>query len=516
MLSGAGGEANRELPKVVRCLPRTGGAVSVMPMGRPLLDMEQEWHRQRAQLRASQQRPPPLVTAGLELIHDAQAPRHARVQVAGMALIFGLFPPTVTDFIELARSRLRLGRDPAKQELQNVLGTRIQALWAWLPTEQQDCYGELDHATDEVRLWLIGPGTGEVRDVDLERERDTLDAAFLAALVMNGNRHWGGQHGLTQLVARFGKHSLLVAAQVAEILEREPRQPALALAMAHARWPTLTADDSTSWEALSDSEPPWACVQLGRLALRLGLPQAARRLLESAKVVDAGSLAWRDLAVASEELDDLSEAETAWARAVRLAADDVDAWRRLVLVRVRLGQLTEAGEALRRLRAAGGVDTQVIDATLGLLRRPLLPLLQRATLAGWCAGRMGPALGERLTLSGLMAEIGRSRAPGMTERIEVVLRAVRADLEQTLAHADGLTAEVGVMDAVVRVAMLALPFLGGAPAVELPSQCAAHALLACRLWAEHTLGQGRVPDSQAVRSGLLELARLALEKPSRN
>ena len=322
----------------------------------------------------------------------------------------------------------------------------------------------------------------------------------------------GVQHGLAQLVARFGKQGLLVAAQVAEILDREPRQPALALGVARTRWPQLDTHDTSYWEALIDSEPPWACVQLGRLALRLGLAQAARRLLDFANVVDAGAVAWRDLAVVSEELDDLIHAQAAWSRAVQLAADDVDVWRRLVLVRLRLGELTEAGEALRRLRAAGGVDSQLIDAALGQLRRPLLPLLQRARLAGWCAGRMAPALAERLTLSGLMAEIGRSRAPGMTNRIEVVLETMRADLVQTLATADGILAESGAVDAVVRVALLALPFLGGAPVAELPSQCAAHALLACRLWSEHAIGQGRVPDSQAVRSGLLDLARLSLEK----
>jgi tetratricopeptide (TPR) repeat protein len=485
-------------------------------MGRPLLDLEQEWHRQRAQLRTSHQRPPPLVTAGLELVHDPAAARRTRVQVAGMALIFGLFPPTVADFIELARNRLRLGRDPARQELQNVLGTRIQALWAWLPTLQQDCYGELDHATDEARLWMIGPGSGEVREVDLEREREGLDAAFLAALVMNGSRHWGGQQGLAQLVVRFGKQALLVAAQVAESLEREPRQPAVALALARTRWPQLDSSDSSPWELLVESEPPWACVQLGRLALRLGLLPAARRLLDLTRLIDAGAAAWHDLAVACEQLDDLAGAEAAWTRAAQQSGDDLEAWRRLVLTRLRLGLSFEASEALRRLRAAGGIDGQLIDAVLGLLRRPRLPLLERAHLAGWSAGRLAPALAEKLTLAGLLAEIARGLPAGTGERIDAALAVLRGDLARALAAADGTPAEAGAVDAVVRVVLLALPFLGGEPASRLPSQGAAHALLACRLWSESALGQGRVPDSVAIRSGLLELARLALGAGAEN
>lgn len=479
-------------------------------MGRPLLDLEQEWHRQRAQLRASHQRPPPLVTAGLELSHDPQAARHTRVQVAGMALIFGLFPPTVADFIELARNRLRLGRDPARHELQNVLGTRIQALWAWLPTVQQDCYGELDHATDEARLWLIGPGAGEVREVDIERERDTLDAAFLAALVMNGSRHWGGQHGLQQLVSRFGRQPLLVAAQVAESLEREPRQPAIALGLARSRWVQLDAQSGEAWEALVDVEPPWACVQLGRLALRLGLHRAARKLLDHARLVDAGASAWHDLAVACEQLDELAGAEAAWARASQASADDLETWRRLVLVRLRLGDFFEAGEALRRYRAAGGVDSQFIDAALGVLRRPALPLLERARLAGWCAGRLASALVERLTLSGLMAEIARSRPAGVLAQFDAQVAGLRDDLTAALAGADGSPAEDGAVDAAQRVILLALPFLGGAPAGTNASHCGAHALLACRIWSEHALGQGRVPDSAALRQRLLELAHGSL------
>lgn len=479
-------------------------------MGRPLLDLEQEWHRQRAQLRASAQRPPPLVTAGLELFHDPQSQPRPRVQVAGMALIFGLFPPTVADFIELARNRLRLGRDPARQELYSVLGTRIQALWAWLPTLHQDCYAELDHATDEVRLWMIGPGTGEVREVNLEREREALNTAFLAALVMNGSRHWGGEPGLAQLVSRFGTQALLVAAQVAEALDRAPRQPIVALTLARTRWPQLDTLVGAAWEALADSEPPWACVQLGRLALRLGLARPAHQLLSQARRVDAGAAAWHDLARAAEQQDDLTGAESAWAKAAQQSGDDLEAWRQLVLVRLRLAQFFEAGEALRRLRAAGGIDGQLLEAALGYLRRPRLDLLERAQIVGWCAGHLAPALAEKVPLAGLLAEIARSRPAGFAERLDTALVGLRNDLAQAMPAADGSPAEAGAVDAALRVVLLALPFVGGAPTAGQFGHCAAHALLACRIWAEHSLGQGRVPDSPSVRNDLLDLARLAL------
>ena len=60
--------------------------------------------------------------------------------------------------------------------------------------------------------------------------------------------------------------------------------------------------------------------------------------------------------------------------------------------------------------------------------------------------------------------------------------------------------------------LLALPFLDPDPATRLPSQGAAHALLACRTWAELALGENRLPDSLALRTALLELARLALAR----
>lgn len=485
-------------------------------MSRPLLDLEQEWHRQRAQLRANHQRPPPLVTAGLDLAYDEAARRHHRVQVSGMALIFGIFPPTVREFVELARTGLRLGRSPARQELQGVLNTRVQSLWAWLPTLAQDCYLELDHATDEVRLWLIGPQAGQVEEVDAEADRERLDEAFLAASVMTGPRHWGGQEGLARLVERFGRLPLLVAAQVAEALERDPRHPEQALGLAQARWPRLDQWDETAWAPLADQEPPWACVQLGRLALRLGLWRAARLLLNHVATAEAGPAGWFDLGQACEALDDLPHAEQAFARFAAQHGDDADGWRRLLIVRLRLGLFWEATEALKRYRAADGIDGDLIERALIVLRRPRVPLLQRAHLAGWLCAKAPAAAATRLPVGGLLAEIGRGlgAAPEGHQAAEhlfgELIDRLRAELAEVLVPADD-DARVGsgLVEAVIRVSLLALPFLGS-PASRLPSQCAAHALLACKTWGDVMLGAGHVPDSLAVRACLLDLARLAI------
>ena len=485
-------------------------------MSRPLLDIEQEWHRQRAQLRANHQRPPPLVTAGLELAYDEDARSHHRVQVSGMALIFGIFPPTVREFVDLARTGLRLGRSPARQELQGVLNTRVQSLWAWLPTLAQDCYLELDHATDEVRLWLIGPQLGEVEEVNAESDRERLDEAFLAAAVMTGSRHWGGQEGLARLVERFGRRSLLIAAQVAEALERDARHPEQALALAQTRWPRLDQSDETAWAPLADQEPPWACVQLGRLALRLGLWRAARLLLNHVASAEAGAAGWFDLGQACEALDDLPHAEQAFAHFAAEHGDDPDGWRRLLIVRLRLGLFWEAAEALKRYRAADGSDSDLMDRGLIVLRRARVPLLQRAHVAGWLCAKAPAAATTRLPVGGLLAEIGRGLAAApeghaAAERLfgDLIDR-LRAELAEVLVPADD-PARVGsgLVEAVIRVSLLALPFLGS-PSSRLPSQCAAHALLACKTWGDVMLGAGQVPDSLAVRACLLDLARLAI------
>lgn len=480
-------------------------------MSRPLLDLEQEWHRQRAQLRASHQRPPPLVTAGLELQWDEAGQRRMQVQVAGMALVFGIFPPTLKEFVDLARSGLRLGRQP-RQELQGVLGTRVQALWAWLPTLSQDCYLEFDHATGDARAWLIGPAGGQSAEIDLAGDATALDDAFLSAAVMTGSRHWGGADGLARLVERFGRRPLLVAAQVAEALERDPRRPEAALPLAQARWPQLDPWDETAWVPLADSEPAWACVQLGRLALRLGLWRAARLLLARVKELDGSGPAWFDLGQACEALDDLAAAQEAFARFAGAHPDDPDGWRRLLLVRLRLGLFWEANDACERYHLAGGADGDLVERALITLRKARLPLLQRAHLVGWlCARRVGLATAARLPVPTLVAELGPAlaNAPEGREAAARALGGLVGGLRDELARLVPADGAGDAVETVLRIALLALPF-GAAPASRQPSQCAAHALLAIKTWSDLQLGASELPDSLALRSVLLELARLAI------
>src|ERR1043165_2261841 len=123
------------------------------------------------------------------------APTGRTVTLGGLAVIFGVFPASLGEFVELARSRLHLGQGQAR-ELDAVLNTRIMAMWAWLPTQRRDCYLELDRATGEEHLWLMGPGAGESDEIDLAQDHEDLDAAFLDALVLNGPGHWGGESGL--------------------------------------------------------------------------------------------------------------------------------------------------------------------------------------------------------------------------------------------------------------------------------------------------------------------------------
>jgi hypothetical protein len=472
-------------------------------VGGPLLDLGQDWQRQRTQLRHGhhQQRPPPLVTAGIELVYHATAQPPRQVQVAGLALVFGIFPATWEEFVELGRARLRLGREGARQELQGVLGSRIQALWAWLPARAQDCYCEIDHATDDVRTWLIGPEPGAIREVDPVAERADLNAAFIEALVMHGPRHWGGAEGLVRLVRRFGPLSLLVAAQVAEALDREHGGPEVALAAARAHWPHLRIDQPGAWTDLADDEHPWVAVQLGRLALKLGLAEPARRLLDQARRTLVGSVAWGDLAAACAAVDDLPGEEDAAARAAALGADDAAAWRRLVLARAQLGQQREASEALTRLRALGGVDGELVEGAMELFARPHLALLRRAHLAAWLAVRVGPAFAARLPLETLLERIRRQH-PAAVLALPAALEQLRVALTASLGP------DSGPRDTAVRIVLLALPLLAESP-LPVPSRAAAHALLALRSWAERGLGAGGVVDTPLIRRALLALSRIA-------
>lgn len=468
----------------------------------PLLDLGQDWQRQRAQLRAAHRRPPPLVTAGLDLVHDAHAPHGRRVQVQGMALVFGIFPASLAEFLDLARSRLRLGGDQARQELAGVLSARIQALWAWLPGLQCDIYAEIDHATDALQLWQIGPGAGVLTTLDATTAAARLDDAFLEGLVLNGTRHWGGASGLARLIRRFGRRPLLVAAQVADLLERTDIDLETILEVARSRWENLESGDEEPWDRLAETEHPWVCAQLGRLALRLGVHRPAWHLLGRVAHAQAGPAVWGDYARACDEVGDLAGAEVACAQVANLAPDE-GALTRLITARLRLGQYTEATEALTRLRALGSADVVVVDALLTLLERPGLPLVQRAHVAGWLAARTPIAFAARWSVPALTARIDAERMPG-DEGLREDLDIARLSLSQALGPGSEDTAELAL-----RVALFALPFVAPSPTRQV-GDCAAHALLGLRIWADLSLGAGRIPDTVPVRQSLLALARRAL------
>ncbi len=469
----------------------------------PLLDLGQDWQRQRAQLRAAHRRPPPFVTAGLDLVYDAQAPLGRRVQVQGMALVFGIFPASLAEFLDLARSRLRLGGDQARQELASVLSARIQSLWAWLPGLQCDIYAEVDHATAVVQLWQIGPGAGVLSSLDPATAAARLDDAFLEGLVLNGTRHWGGASGLARLIRRFGRRPLLVAAQVADLLERTDIDLDTILEVARSRWGTLDSGDEEPWDQLAETEHPWVCAQLGRLALRLGVFRPAWRLLGRVAHAQAGPAVWGDYGRACDEVGDWAGAEVACAQVANLAPDE-GSLTRLIVARVRLGQYTEATEALTRLRALGAADVGVVDAVVTLLERPGLPLVQRAHSAGWLAARTPVAFAARWSVDDLIERFETENPYAADGGLRDDLAIARLGLIQALGSGSDETAELAL-----RVVLLAMPFTA-ASATRQVGDCAAHALLSLRIWADLSLGAGRIPDTVPVRQSLLALARRAL------
>ncbi|MCK6490607.1 MAG: tetratricopeptide repeat protein, partial [Planctomycetes bacterium] len=334
------------------------------------------------------------MTAGVEVEWTPEAGRATRM--GGLAVIFGHFPATFGDFVQLARARLHLAPGQARQ-LDPVLGARVMAMWAWLPDLRCDCYLEYDRATDAAQAWLIDPG-GNAEELDTEATAERLDAHFLDALVLNGSGHWGGETGLARLVERFGRRPLLVAAQVADLLERCPREPRKVLEAARARWSALDAEQEEPWAALAGAEPPWALVQLGRLALRLGLLRAARALLSGNAAADQAPVAWFDLGQVCEALGDLPEAEQAFVHYAAARPHDPDAWRRLLFCRLRLDHLQVAEETLRRYRAAGGKDDDLAERYLAVVVRARLVAVERERLAAWAAARLGPALAHERPL----------------------------------------------------------------------------------------------------------------------
>ena len=444
-------------------------------MSNPLLTLDHEWHRQRANLRAAgpgriglgQLRPPPLVAAGLEIEHDEQG---RRVRVGGLVVIFGHFPATLRDFVNLARARLHLQPEQAR-ELDPILNTRVMALWAWLPTVRRDCYLEFDRATGTIETWLVGPGPGEIETVEVEVEEspevttsEELDQWFLEGLVLNGHAHWGGERGLAHLVERFGRTALLVAAQVADRLEHHAEDPASALQLARTRWPSLNAHDEVPWATLAerrnDAGHPFICAQLGRLALRLGLLRAARALLSaSAGSTDVSPIAWFDLGQACEALDDLTGAENAFTRYASTRPQDPDAWRRLLFCRLRRDRSQLAEECLRKYHSAGGKDEELVERYLHVVARGRIRTEQRGFLAAFLL----PHLRVAFSTAGRDGDVEREIVrlcfcddPTAAAAFTALVSRLRGELAVALR----LSGNEHFTEDAVRAVLLTLPFLG--------------------------------------------------------
>jgi hypothetical protein len=456
-------------------------------------------------------RPPPLVAAGLDVVQGKEGGR--AVTVGGLAVIFGIFPASPQDFLQLAGARLHLNPGQAS-ELDPVLNTRILALWAWLPTLRQDCYLEFDRATGSQHLWTIGPGEGECHELDAEDPPAQLAEAFLAGVVLNGSGHWGGEAGLAKLVERFGPQPLLVAARIADHLDHKPKELREALDIARACWPALALDDEPAWAALADHEHPWVNVQIGRLALRLGLVRAARVLLRFAAGTEVQPVAHFDLGQAQESLGDLAAAEAAFARYAAARPNDPDAWRRLLFCRLRLGHLAMAGETLKRYRTAGGRDRDLAERFLALAGKPRLPASERAVLAGWMMAELGEAVLLRIGLLGLMDEIIARRCGGsgtpMAKRFEDATQFLHATLTQTASQVPH-GADEATVAVLVAVGFLIRPRPGAVPPPA--AELAHHAAAALALWNQHRLAAHVapvLPDEQALE----RLAVIAMETSS--
>jgi tetratricopeptide (TPR) repeat protein len=397
-----------------------------------------------------------------------------------------------------------------------VLNTRIMAMWAWLPTQRRDCYLELDRATGEEHLWLMGPA-GQSEEIDPTSPPEDLDATFLDALVLNGPGHWGGESGLARLIERFGHQPLLVAAQVADVLDHAPKDPTQALELVQARWPALTADEEAPWAPLADNEHPWVAVQLGRLALRLGHVRAARLLLRQGGQTDVAPVAHFDLGQACEVLGDLTTAESAFARYASARATDPDAWRRLLLCRVRLGHFTVAEETLKRYRSVGGKEKDLVERFLSMLVRATLRAHERARLVGWMCARLFEAIPRRMSVESLIEEAIERRDHAHLQVEALHLSALVDQLRIELRERLPTSITGGQIDDLVRVVLFTLPLLASrrispVAAEDDPIATAKREVgNAAVLWAHLYLGDdfslGSLSDSPAVS----ELARYAVE-----
>ncbi len=486
----------------------------------PLLALDHDWHRSRATLRAGGRsnpllRPPPLVAAGLDVEFGPAGGR--RVKVGGLVVIFGHFPSTIGEFAELAKARLHLTPGQAR-ELDPVLSTRVLALWAWLPTAGRDCYLEYDRATDEVHTWLVGPAPGQLGPAE-DQDPAILDQWFLDGLVLNGHAAWGGTAGLERLIDRHGALPLLVAAQIADLLEHRPGDPQAALQVARAAWPRLDTENERPWADVAGTEHPFVHAQLGRLALRLGLVRAARALLShAAGSPDVTPLAWFDLGQACEAQADLMGSEEAFTRYCGIRPQDPDGWRRLLFCRLRRGRLEMAEECLQKYRAHGGKDDELLERIVAQFRTRM-PLMERARLAGFLVPRLHDAftrLGAEADLAALAGirryrdEAARQALSACAERVALALHdglIDRAGMDPVVAHA--------LAQEALRVVLLTLPLL--APAMPREAGFDAGMLLAAaqqglEIWitaptTARRLSQAPVLDDPAAHA----LADLAAE-----
>lgn len=454
-----------------------------------LLDTAHEWHRARALQRVGRGKPPPLVAAGLDIEQRAGT---RILKVGGMAIVFGAFPPALEDLAAFARARLFLQPEQA-HALDPVLRTRVLALWAWLPGPRCDCYLEYDRATDEARAWLLGHGGP--REVEMAAPQPELDGQFLEGLVLAGPTAWGGDGGLARLVERFGPRELLVAARIADRLDRKSRDPRSALELARACWPRLGERDEGAWADAAEVAHPWAAVQLGRLALRLGLTRGARVLLLRADATDPPPVAWFDLGQACEALDDLPAALSAFVHYCGVRPGDPDGWRRLLVCRLRQGDLQVAEEALRRWREAGGKEDDLAERLLDQVMASRMRLHERASVIGWLGARMDGALATLASADQIAQRCADALPAARAAILHRAWTAAKPAIAEDAARlGPGSPEEIAARaDGLARTALLALPLLASPhPSEESPSadDLAGNAQRALSLWCECRLKLG--------------------------
>jgi hypothetical protein len=257
-------------------------------------------------------------------------------------------------------------------------------------------------------------------------------------------------------------------------------------------------------------------VQLGRLALRLGHVRAARLLLRQGGQTDVAPVAHFDLGQACEVLGDLTTAESAFARYASARATDPDAWRRLLLCRIRLGHFTIAEETLKRYYSVGGKDRDLIERFLAILIRSNLRGDERANLVGWICARLAESIPRRLSIEQVI-ESAIERRDDVHSEIETMHLAALID-QLRIELRERLPSSVTGMqvDDVVRVVTLTLPLIASNTISPVAHEDNPHAAAihqvgdAAALWATlhlgDDLGLGTLGDAMAVQ----KLARYAV------